>query len=237
MAIFLIFNRIKGSDSLNFEPAFDRQKDIYLDMFKKLEEANTLLSFRTAIDAAAIRYIMVMCPRWRKFGNSLYLRLLMRISGKQEVSAHVIAKIKEMVDDKSAEYPMIANNEESAVLRWTGIAPYISPLNTVREQDFRAPAIASFFIDNLVNWSDPRIDIPTYGTSGINRWGIAASQGAYVGVPSGYAPGSEPVKRSFFLSNTSAASLQTDAMTGIMMNFAEVQFILSGSGIERLDQW
>ena len=226
------FQSNKGRDSLNFEPAFDRQRDIYLDMFQKLEEANKLLGFRTAIDAAADPVYYGNVVRWQKFGNSLYLRLLMRISGKQEVAAQVKAKIKEIVDEKSGEYPRIANNEESAVLRWTGVAPYISPLNTVREQDFRAPAIASYFIDNLVNWNDPRIDIPTYGASGVNRWGIASSQGAYVGIQSGYAPGSEPVKRSFFLSNTSAASLQTDAMTGILMNYAEVQFILAEAALK-----
>src|SRR5687767_10159729 len=33
-----------GKDSAIMEPAFDRQQDIYLDIFNKLEEANTLLS-------------------------------------------------------------------------------------------------------------------------------------------------------------------------------------------------
>jgi hypothetical protein len=60
------------------------------------------------------------------------------------------------------------------------VGPYSSPLLSVREQDFRAPGIASFFIDNLVIWGDPRLDIPTYGTNGINKWGIAAYQGAFL---------------------------------------------------------
>jgi hypothetical protein len=37
----------KGKDSLNYEPAFDRQQNIYLDIFSKLEQANTLLSVNT----------------------------------------------------------------------------------------------------------------------------------------------------------------------------------------------
>src|SRR5690606_25474975 len=107
--------------------------------------------------------------RWRKFGNSLYLRLLLRVSGKSEVAADAIAKIQEILEVNPSKYPIFVNNDESAVLRWTGVAPFVSPYINVREQDFRAPGIASFFIDNLVIWGDPRIDI-SQGSGGINRW-------------------------------------------------------------------
>ena len=221
------FQANTAKDSLNYEPAFDSQKEIYLDIFQKLEEANTLLSANSAIIASSDPVYGGNISLWRKFGNSLYLRLLTRLSGKAEVSADIISRIKDMVETNAANYPLISNNDESAILKWTGVAPYTSPYILVREQDFRSPAIGSFFIDNLVNWNDPRIDIPTYGSGGFNRWGIAPSSGAYVGVPSGYAPGENPVKRSYFYSNTSAVSLQKDPMTGIMMTYAELQFILA----------
>jgi hypothetical protein len=35
------FQSNHGKDSLNFQPAFDRQKAIYLDIFKQLEQANS----------------------------------------------------------------------------------------------------------------------------------------------------------------------------------------------------
>ncbi|MEO8173752.1 MAG: SusD/RagB family nutrient-binding outer membrane lipoprotein, partial [Sediminibacterium sp.] len=106
-------------------------------------------------------------------------------------------------------------------------APYVSPYIAVREQDFRGPGLATFFVQNLSNWNDPRIDIPTYGTAGFNRWGIAPYQGAYLGLPSGYSPNTNPLKKSYFYSNTSAVSLQTEALTGMIMNYAEIKFILS----------
>jgi hypothetical protein len=160
-------------DSNIYEPKFDRQKDIYLDIFQKLEEANTLLAQNRAIVGSSDPVHKGSISRWRKFGNSLYLRLLLRISGKAEVSALAAAKIKDILEDNAANYPIIANNDESAILKWTGTAPYISPyVNGVREQDFRGVSIASFFIDNLVIWNDPRIDI-SQGTNGINRWAIA----------------------------------------------------------------
>lgn len=214
-----------AKDSLTYEPAFDTQKDIYFNLFSKLEEANKLLKDGTAITAASDPVYNGNVASWRRFGNSLYLRLLLRISGKAEVADTVIKKFKEVAETKAGDYPIITSNGESAILRWTGVGPYSSPFITVREQDFRTPGMASFFIDNLVHWNDPRIDIPTYGTGGFNRWGIAPYQGAYLGITSGYTPGQNPVKKSYFYSNTSAVSMQTEPMAGMMMNFAEVQFI------------
>ncbi|HEY0611994.1 MAG TPA: SusD/RagB family nutrient-binding outer membrane lipoprotein [Chitinophaga sp.] len=217
----------QAKDGGIIEPKFDRQKDIYMGIFKMLEEANTLLIDNVAIAGSSDPVYYGDIAKWRKLGNSLYLRLLLRTSGKAEVTDTCIAKIREIVETKAGSYPIIASNDESAILKWTGAGPYVSPLMTVREQDFRAPAIASFFIDHLVTWNDPRIDIPTYGTAGINRWCIAPSSGAYVGVPSGYAPGENPVKRSYFYSTTSARTLMNEPLTGMIMNYAEVNFILA----------
>ena len=213
------------------EPKFDKQKDIYLDIFKQLEKANDLLKANAAIPASSDPVYYGNISRWRKFGNSLYLRLLMRISGKAEVSAEVIAKIKDIVETNAANYPIMTSNDESAILRFTGVPPYTSPLVTVREQDFRFPGIASFFIDNLVVWNDPRIDI-SLGTNGINRWAIAPYQGAFTGIPSGYVPGTVPDKKSYFYSMTSTSSLQTEPLAGMIMNYAELKFILAEAALK-----
>jgi hypothetical protein len=220
-----------GKDSSNYEPKFDKQKDIYLDIFKQLETANTLLTTGTAITASSDPVYNGNVSKWRKFGNSLYLRLLLKLSGKSDVSADVIAKIKDMVDTRASTYPRMASNDDSAVLRWTG-GVYVSPYQTVREQDWRAPAIGSFFIDHLINWADPRLNINIYATSGFNRWSIAQGPGGFAGIPSGYLPGTGVIKQSYFYSNTSAVSLQTDPLTGIMMNFQEVQFILAEAAVK-----
>jgi hypothetical protein len=224
------FQSNQGKDSAIMEPAFDRQKDIYMDIFNKLDTANSWLTLNEPIEFDPIYSGNV--GRWRKFGNSLYLRLLMRIAHKPEVAEFCKAKIKDIVELQASTYPIIANNDESAILKWTGAGAYVSPLMSVREQDFRAPAIGQFFIEHLVVWNDPRIDIPTYGTSGINRWRIAPSSGAYVGVPSGYAPGSNPVKRSYFYSTTSAATLMSEPLAGMILNYAEVKFMLAEAAIK-----
>lgn len=223
-------------DSAIYEPRFDKQKDIYLDIFKKLDTANVYLTATsgtgTGIFGGADPIYAGNINRWRRFGNSLYLRLLLRIAHKPEVSAQCIAKIKEIVETNPGNYPIITTVDESAILRWTGVTPYTSPLNTIREQDFRAPGMASYFIDNLVAWNDPRIDIPTYGTNGINRWGIAPYSGQFAGIPSGYIPGSNPIKKSYYYSNTSLVTLQTEPLAGMILNVSEVKLILAEAALK-----
>lgn len=215
-------------DSAIYEPRFDAQKDIYTDIFKKLDTANVYLSAGTEILASSDPVYGGTVANWRKFGNSLYLRLLLRVSAKSDMTEFCKAKIRQIVET----YPIMASNDESAILRWTGVGPFSSPYLAVREQDFRQPGIASFFIDHLEDWADPRIDIPTYGTNSINRWGIAPYSGSYQGIPSGYAPGENPVKKCYFYSNTSKSSLMTEPLTGMMMNYAELKFILAEAAVK-----
>ncbi len=219
-------------DSALYEPKFDKQKDIYAGMFDKLEQANILLDSNKAIPASADPVFAGDILKWQKFGNSLYLRLLLRLSGKSEVNNLVIAKIKDIVETNAAKYPIMTSNADNAILAFTGVGPYVSPLSTgVREQDYRAPSLASFFIDHLSVWNDPRIDI-SLGTNGINRWAIAPYMGSFSGIQSGYLPGAEPIKKSYFYSITSLNSLQKDPMTGIMMTYAELRFILCEAAVK-----
>lgn len=239
-----IYGDIPYSDALkgdqnNVIPRFDRQKDIYIDMFNQLEEANKLLSG----DADTIKITSDPIykgdlSKWRKFANSLHLRLLLRISGKAEVASQVIAKIKEIAENP-LEYPIFQTNADCARITWTGgvstTDPYTSPFVVgIRAQDFRGPAVCSFFLDPLVAWTDPRWDPRTpYGYGGIGKLGLAqASGGGWYGVESGYAPGTGDIKGVYFQSYDNATtggvrSLQQNPNTGIIMQTAEVKFILA----------
>ncbi len=233
-----LFDGDFNSENANFEPKFDRQKDIYLDLFKKLEEANTLLVGAQNVIPSSDPVYKGDVAKWKKFCNSLYLRLLLRISGKADVSTQCIDKIKQIVDNPTT-YPVFTGNADNATIRWTGgqgndplTNPYFAG---VRAQDFRAPSLASFFIDNLANWSDPRISNATnYASGGMNAFGITQGPSGFSGVPSGYAIGAGFERQAYFASydwTTTAAnqnrSLQQSPLTGILMNYAELQFILA----------
>ena len=202
------YNANMGKDGV-FTPKFDKQKDIYTEIFKQLEEANNLLKTGTNVPSASDPIYGGIVTNWRKFGNSLYLRLLLRVSAKAEMNAP--AKIKEIIDTNPANYPIMTSNAESAILRWSGTAPYVSPFATWRPADWYTPKLGSFFVDNLNSWSDPRI----------GRW-ATLDDGEYAGVPSGYLPGMPPAAKSTLLT-----ALQTEPLLGNIMNYSELQFALS----------
>lgn len=215
------FESNKGKDG-NFSPKFDQQKDVYLDIFKKLEAADSLLTAAANVTGGSDPVYNGNALKWRQFGNSLYLRLLLRLSGKAEVATVCISKIKEIVDTNPGAYPLMTGNSDAAVLRWTGVGALTSPfIGGVREQDWRSLGIAEFFINNLTRWADPRLTTT-------NRWNIATYQGSYAGIPSGYAPGQGTDNKSYFLSTTSTTgSLMSEPLMGNIMNYSELQFILA----------
>ncbi len=201
----------QGRDGL-YTPKFDRQEDIYMDIFAKLEQANALLA--DGIDlpedqAESDPIFSGSASKWRKFGNSLYLRLLLRTSAKREDAAK--EQFIKMLETEAASYPIMTSNSESAVLRWTGAAPYLSPFNSMRDSDWRQYVLAHFFLENLNNWNDPRRPL----------W-ASTSGGEYAGVESGYAVGAEVTSRSRL-----PYELRTEPLLGTMMNYAEVQFALA----------
>ncbi|GAB3014234.1 SusD/RagB family nutrient-binding outer membrane lipoprotein [Niabella terrae] len=231
------FESLEGQHG-NVQPAFDTQKDIYLDLFDQLEQANQLLTSNQAIVESSDPVYHGDIAKWRKFGNSLYLRLLLRISGKSEVQDLCIQKIKEIAENPD-QYPIMQSNEDCARIYWTGETsttdPYTSPyVAGIRVQDFRSPAICSFFLDYLIAWSDPRyVSSKPYGSGSIGRFGIAqASGGGWYGVASGYLVGQGDPKGCYFQSYDNAStgktwSLQQNERTGIIMQYAELQFILA----------
>lgn len=201
-----------------FMPKFDKQQDIYADIFRKLDSANTLLSGSANLSetqAGNDPLYKGNAAMWRKFGNSLYLRLLLRVSGKSEPVANgmtAVEKITDMVDTRPQDYPLMSSNAESAVLRFTGTVPYQSEFHNYRAYDFNgSSALGSFFVGNLLEWGDPRIA----------KW-ATLSEGVYGGIESGYEVSKIPAAQSRYL-----PALMQEPLLGNILNYAEVQFILA----------
>src|SRR5690606_18469362 len=133
-------------------PKFDAQEHIYTTILADLETANALYDVEVPMVYEADILFGNDLERWRKFTNSLHMRLLLRISNRAETNA--FAKLTTMVQNP-AKYPVFENTEESAILQVTGVTPNVSPWG--RPQDFRlSTKISSFFLDNLNQWNDPR---------------------------------------------------------------------------------
>ncbi|HEX7904783.1 MAG TPA: SusD/RagB family nutrient-binding outer membrane lipoprotein [Chitinophagaceae bacterium] len=195
-----------------FLPKFDSQESIYLGLFAKLEEANTLLKTNADFpvdEQAADPLYKGVALKWRKFGNSLYLRLLLRASAKSVSNAP--AKISAIVLN-TTDYPLIDNNDASAILRWTGTVPYDSPFATTKTAAWNTRGYTNFFINNLKLWNDPRLA----------KWVKKDANNQYTGVPSGFLPSDNPPKGS-----SRPNTLQTEPLLGNMLNYSEVQFMLA----------
>jgi len=74
----------KGIEGI-FQPKYDKQKDIYTDLLKELDEACAAMSTSNLDEgfAAADFWYKGDISKWKKFGYSLMLRLAMRISDKE----------------------------------------------------------------------------------------------------------------------------------------------------------
>ncbi|TDQ07638.1 SusD/RagB family nutrient-binding outer membrane lipoprotein [Pedobacter metabolipauper] len=220
----------KGKDGI-YQPKFDTQQSIYLDLFRKLEEANTLLASGNALTLEQIAYdpiygrnlptgttaavgSPIVINSWRKLGNSMYLRLLMRASGRPEANA--IAKMQEIVSN-TATYPIFTSNTESAVIRYTATPPYTSAFYGGRLIDFNGDnGLTEFFINTLNSWNDPRRA----------KW-ATIDGGTYIGIASGYVRGSVPERRSTYVGD-----LMNEPLLGNIINYPELQFILAEAALK-----
>jgi len=82
----------KGEDGIFF-PKYDKQKAIYADLLKELDEASAAFGPADAGFTAADLYYNGDVTKWKKWGYSLMLRLAMRISNRDATMANTyIAK-------------------------------------------------------------------------------------------------------------------------------------------------
>lgn len=208
----------KGWSEGNTAPKFDRQKDIYANIFQKLDEADSLLRLNAAIPtnfdfSDPIYQGNVL--KWRKFGNAMHLRLLLRVAHTGEFAAQ--SKIREMLDETPDLYPLMQNNDESAILRFSGVVPFQTEFHETRDFDFNGDkGYSQFFINNLIDFRDPRL--PVLATE--------STLGFYSGMQSGYPQGAVPDRQS-----TLQLSLKRSPLLGNILNYGELQFILAEAAL------
>ncbi|MES2776394.1 MAG: SusD/RagB family nutrient-binding outer membrane lipoprotein [Bacteroidota bacterium] len=212
-------------------PKFDKQQEIYSVLLSSLDSANNLYnSSKTMLYGTEILYANNV-TKWKKFTNSLRMRLLLRLSKKAEINA--FAQLSAMIDNPT-KYPVFASNDDAAVLKLTGITPLSSPWG--RPVDFTTfRATAKFFLDSLNAFNDPRR--AKFASQARNAAGTASI--GYMGIPSAYT-GSEsqftyiPSNVNVALVTASAASVTP--MICVIMPYAEVEMIKSEVELQRNNQ-
>ena len=146
-------------DTFEYTTPYDEQKDIYYDLLRSMEEANRCFAKAqemvdagnlTSADFNSICDFMYggNVDKWRRFANSLYLRLLVRVANKaieesegiialgdEYGDLNVITKINEIYESYIAgggDYPVMRNLDDSARLQFksTDSALYTSFYST-----------------------------------------------------------------------------------------------------------
>ncbi|MEN8156806.1 MAG: SusD/RagB family nutrient-binding outer membrane lipoprotein [Bacteroidota bacterium] len=114
-------------------PRFDSQKEVYELMLADLEMANDIYATNPLFMKPALDGLYGgSMEQWRKFNNSIYLRLLCRVSGRGEMN--VDTKMTEILDNPS-DYPVFTSNNDNATVVYTGIDPYRNEFAITTEGD------------------------------------------------------------------------------------------------------
>jgi Starch-binding associating with outer membrane len=163
---------LKGDTVL--APAYDTQQQIYNGMLADLAQANG------EIDPAGIGFstgdLMYGgdMTKWKKFGNSLRLRLAIHLSnvdatkGASEAAAAVAAGV-------------FASDSDNAELLYLATSPNQNPIYSDAHVGNRDDyGLSKSFVDTLNSWNDPRL--PVYAQ-------IPPAQTPYRGLPNGLLDG------------------------------------------------
>lgn len=223
--------KARPADGGILTPVYDTQEDIYLDIIRQLGVANSLFSTSTSVNplegdilygsfktsSAAYGNISY----WKRFANSLRLRLLLRMSGQNAQMA--TDTMTNMLVTNAADYPIFTSNTQNAALTYLGSSPNNNPVNENRKtrDDHR---ISATLVEYMYGASNAFVDwrITCYAN-------LAAASGDFVGLPNGLESAVAAAYLGNGLAQTSKLGDYFTAATapGMLMSYAELNFILA----------
>ncbi|QNK62431.1 SusD/RagB family nutrient-binding outer membrane lipoprotein [Pedobacter sp. PAMC26386] len=187
-------------------PKYDTQRDVYLGILNDLKTAQASLDPAGKAILGDIIYANSIAS-WKKFTNSLRLRIALRIADREpEIARQVIASIQA----EGGTY--ISSNAENAQLNYKD-SPNQNPVSNTFDtrDDYR---VSKTLVDQLTASSDPRL--PIYVSK-------AAATQLYTGVPNGLLTGDAAA---LGLTNTSkpGAYFLAPKAPAVIISYAEILF-------------
>ncbi len=201
---------LKGDSVLH--PTYDSQQSIYNALFADLTTASG------QIDPAGIGFssgdIMYggNMDRWRRFANSLRLRLAIHLSNVDASKAATEAQA-------AVAAGVFQSNTDNAQITYLAANPNRNPIyNDARGRDDYG--MSKTYVDSLVSWNDPRL--PVFAQ--INKDTIVANR-TYRGLPNGLNDGEgDPL---FMISRIGAYWRETANAPMHLLTYSEVLFLLA----------
>ena len=224
----------KGKSAGIYLTKYDAQETIYNGILADLKKANEILGTSSEAIGGDILYGggAGSIIKWRKLANSLRLRYLMRISNKRNVAADM----QEIIGN-TTQNPIFENNGDNAVLVYQVGAPNQWPLYTTRVGSFDEFRLSKTLADLLTANSDPRLAV--FGRPTQNS--VIVGSPLIQGIPNGledtqalsFNGGPQNVSRVGYTfaclvcNDTGQAVPVANASRGLLMTYAELQFILA----------
>ena len=191
-------------------PAYNTQRDVYLGLLADLKTAQSLLDPAGAAIAGDAIYGGNI-GNWKKFVNSLRLRIALRIADAEPVLAKQV-----LTDVQTEGGAYFGSNSDLAKLVYQD-SPNQNPVSLTFDtrQDYR---ISKTMVDQLAALNDPRLPVYAQPTDDAPH--------GYVGVPNGLLTGDA---NNLGLSKTSRPGdyFRAPHSPAVIMSYAEVLFDLS----------
>ncbi len=190
------------------QPAYTPQEDIYTGMFEELDNALSIMDLEATNMIQGDMIYGGDMMKWKKFANSLKMRLAMRIVNADEATAK--AKILEAYEGA------FESNADNAQFPFMDGVPNNNPLNENQKtrQDF---GVAKTLLDHMINLEDPR-------TGFYANKSVASDE--FVGFPYGMTNSeATPLSNDDF--SMPGNIVYAPTAPGFYMNYDEVLFILA----------
>jgi hypothetical protein len=187
-------------------PKYDAQRDVYLGILSDLKAAQASLDPAGKAILGDVIYANSIA-NWKKFANSLRLRIALRIADREPALAkQVIADIQ----TEGGTY--ISSNAENAQLNYKA-SPNQNPISNLFDtrDDYR---VSKTIVDQLTALNDPRL--PVYASKAVKTQ-------LYTGVPNGLLTGDAAA---LGLTSTSKPGAYFIAPTApaVIISYAEILF-------------
>ena len=209
--------------SSNTLAAYDSQESIYKDIIAKLDTANTIMKVSGSDIAGDVLFDNDIL-KWKKFANSLRMRLILRMSDRDK--AFATAQLTKMVGS-AATYPIFESNDDNAALMYLGSAPNNHPINENRKtrDDHRVSKTLTDLMWTKATYVDWRITV----------YAQLDEKKDYEGMPNGLTSSQAASYNGNGIKNTSKVGTYFMEATapGMLMSFAELQFILAEAAFKK----
>ncbi len=209
---------LKGTDEAPiYTPSYDSQDKVYAGILVDLKAANDKLVIGGPAISGDIIYSGNIL-KWKKFANSLRLRLANRIAAKKPAEAKAI--MAEILGD-ATKYPIFTSNADNALLANTATRPSNNEWHEVMVVGSRTDwNISKTVVDKLTALNDTRLGVFA------NKNGA----GTYSGIPNGLP---DAIATTYLSSASTLGNFFTQAATpSVIMTYPELQLILAEAAFD-----